>query len=95
MQPKLTLKPMARSRTGVEYGTGPVMLYEVEGLPGVQRISIRNVRPAGQQPIWQVGAHFRGRETRWTGTFESADEALAQLQEQLDSADEEATGVAQ
>lgn len=95
MQPKLTLKPMARSRTGVEYGNGPVMLYEVEGLPGVQRISIRNVRPAGQQPIWQVGAHFRGRETRWTGTFESADEALAQLQEQLDSADEEATGAAQ
>ena len=95
MQPKLTLKPVARSRTGVEYGAGPVMLYEVEGLPGGQRISIRNVRPAGQQPIWQVGAHFRGRETRWTGTFESADEALAQLQEQLDSADEEATGVAQ
>lgn len=95
MHSKLTLKPIARSRTGVEYGTGPVMLYEVEGLPAVQKISIRNVRPAGQQPIWQVGAHFRGRETRWTGTFESADEALAQLQEQLDSADEEATGVAQ
>ena len=95
MHSKLTLKPIGRSRTGVEYGTGPVMLYEVEGLPGVQRISIRNVRPAGQQPIWQVGAHFRGRETRWTGTFESADEALAQLQEQLDSADEEATGAAQ
>lgn len=95
MQPKLTLKPIARSRTGEEYGTGPVILYEVEGLLGGQRISIRNARPAGQQPVWQIGAHFRGRATRWTGTFESVDEALAQLQEQLDSADEEATGVAQ
>ena len=89
MQIKLTLKPIARSPMGVEYGTGSVMQYEVEGLPGGQKISIRNVRPAGQQPVWQIGAHFRGRETRWTGTFESADEALAQLQEQLDSADEE------
>ena len=89
MQIKLTLKPIAGSPMGVEYGTGSVMQYEVEGLPGGQKISIRNVRPAGQQPVWQIGAHFRGRETRWTGTFESADEALAQLQEQLDSADEE------
>lgn len=95
MHSKLTLKPICRSRSGVEYGTGPVMLYEVDGLPDGQRISIRNVRPAVQQPVWQIGAHFRGRATRWTGTFESADEALAQLQEQLDSADEEATGVAQ
>jgi len=95
MQYRLTLKPIARSRTGVEYGTGPVMLYEVEGLPERRKISIRNARPATQEPIWQIGAHIKGRETRWTGTFETADEALAQLQEQLDSADEEITGVAQ
>jgi heme-degrading monooxygenase HmoA len=92
MQSKLGLKPIARSRTGAEYGTGPVMLHEVEGLPEGQKISIRNVRPEGQEPIWQIGAHFKGRETRWAGTFESADEALAELQEQLDSADEEITG---
>jgi hypothetical protein len=95
MERKLSLRAIARSRTGVVYGTGPVMLYEVEGLPEGQRISIRNVRPDGQEPVWQVGAHIRGRDTRWTGTFESADEALGQLQEQLDSADEEITGVAQ
>jgi len=95
MRPKLNLKPIARSRTGVEYGTGPVMLYEVEGLADGQKISIRNVRPTTQEPVWQIGAHIKGRETRWTGTFESADEALAQLQEQLDSADEEIAGVAQ
>jgi hypothetical protein len=95
MQPTLSLKPVARSRTGAEYGTGPVMLCEVEGLPNGQRISIRNVRPAGQQPVWQIGAHIRGRETRWAGTFESAEDAPVQLQEQLDSADEETTGVSQ
>ena len=95
MQSKLTLKPIARSRTGAEYGTGPVMLYEVAGLPEGQKISIRNVRPVTQEPVWQIGAHIKGRETRWTGTFESAEEALAQLQEQLDSADEEIREVAQ
>lgn len=95
MQSKLNLKPIARSRTGAEYGAGPVMLYEVEGLPEGQKISIRNVRAATQEPVWQIGAHFSGRETRWAGTFESADEALAQLQEQLDSADDEVTEVAQ
>jgi hypothetical protein len=85
---KLTLKPIARSRTGVEYGIGPVMLYEVEGLPEGQEISIRNVRPATQEPIWQIGAHNRGSVTRWTGTSETAEEALARLQEELDSVDE-------
>ena len=95
MRPTLSLKPIARSRTGVEYGTGPVILYEVEGLADGQKISVRNVRPATQEAVWQIGAHSKGRETRWTGTFESADEALARLQEQLDSADEETMGVAQ
>ena len=95
MKYRLNLKAIARSRTGVEYRTGAVMLYEIEGLADGQKISIRNVRPATQEPVWQIGAHIKGRETRWTGTFESADEALAQLQEQLDSADEEITGVAQ
>ena len=95
MEGTLTLKPVARSRSGMEYGTGPVMLYEVEGLPEGRKISIRNVRPATQEHVWQIGAHVRGRETRWTGTFDSAEEALAQLQEQLDSADEEIGEVAQ
>jgi hypothetical protein len=92
---KLTLRPIARSRTGTEYGTGPVMLYEVEGQPNGQKISIRNVRPAIQEPVWQIGAHSKERETRWTGTYETAAEALAQLQEQLDLADEEITEIAQ
>ena len=95
MRPTLSLKPIARSRTGVEYGTGPVILYEVEGLPEGRKISIRNVRPAPQEPVWQIGAHHKGRETRWTGTYETAADAVAQLQEQLDSSDEEITEIAQ
>ena len=94
MKYKLTLKPIARSRSGTEYGTGPVMLYEVEGQPEGQKISIRNVRAAIQEPVWQIGAHSKGRETRWTGTYETAVEALAQLQEQLDLADEEISEIA-
>ncbi len=95
MKCTLSLKPVARSRTGVEYGIGPVMLYEVEGLPVGQKISIRNVRPATQEPVWQIGAHRRGHETRWTGTSETAEDALAQLQEELDSVDEEIRELAQ
>jgi hypothetical protein len=91
----LSLKPVARSRTGLEYESGPVMLYEIEGLPDAQKISIRNVCPVGQEPVWQIGAHIRGRETRWTGTFESADAALAHLQEELDSTDEDVGEVIQ
>jgi hypothetical protein len=95
MKCALSLKPVARSRTGLEYESGPVMLYEVEGLPDGQKISIRNIRPVAQQPIWQIGAHIKGRETRWNGTFESADEALAHLQEELDLTDEEVGEVIQ
>ena len=86
---KLTLHPIAHSRSGTEYGTDPVMLYDIEGLPEGKKISVRNVRPAAQEPVWQIGAHIRGRETRWTGTFESPGEAIAQLQEELDLADED------
>jgi hypothetical protein len=94
MKQKLSISPVAKSRTGQEYGTGPIMLYDVDGLPEGRKISIRNVQAAGQQPVWQIGAHVKGRDTRWTGTFETAEEALAQLQEQIDTADEEVEEVA-
>jgi integrase len=60
---KLTLHPIAHSRSGTEYGTDPVMLYDIEGLPEGKKISVRNVRPAAQEPVWQIGAHIRGRPT--------------------------------
>ena len=95
MKSILSLKPVAQSRKGVEYGSGPVMLYEVEGLPEGRAISIRNVRPQSQEPVWQFGVHFKGYPTRWTGAFKTADEALAQLQENLDEADVEVGEIAQ
>jgi len=95
MNQKLSLKPVASSRTAEVGENSPAMLYEVDGLPGTRKISIRNVQPAAQQPIWQIGAHTKGYNTRWTGTFETASEALAQLQEQIDSADEETADVPQ
>ena len=94
MTPKLSLKPVASSRSGEACETSSIALYEVDGLPGNRKISIRNVQPATQQAIWQVGAHTKGYNTRWTGTFESPSEALAQLQEQIDSAEEEIADVA-
>jgi hypothetical protein len=84
----LSLKPVASARSGAEYGTGTVMLYEVDGLPEGQRISIRNVRSVLQEPIWQIGGHSRGMPTKWTGVFKTAEHALAQLQTEIDSADE-------
>lgn len=95
MKSILSLKPVAQSRKGVEYGSGPTMLYKVEGLPGGREISIRNVRAASQEPVWQFGAHFKGYPTRWSGTFKTAEEALAQLQENLDEANVEVGEIAQ
>jgi hypothetical protein len=95
MKPILSLKRVAQSRKGVESGTWPVMLYEVEGLPEGRAILIRNVRAASQEPVWQFGAHFKGYPTMWTGAFKTAEEALAQLQEKLDEADVEVGEVAQ
>jgi hypothetical protein len=95
MKSILSLKPVAQSRKGIEYGTGPVMLYKVEGLPESREISIRNVRPASQEALWQFGAHFKGYPTRWTGSFKTAEDALAQVQENLDEADIEVGEIAQ
>jgi hypothetical protein len=95
MKSILSLKPVAHSRKGVEYGSGLVFLYEVQGLPQGRAISIRNVRAQEQEPVWQFGAHFKGYPTRWTGAFKTAEAALAQLQENLDEADVEVGEVAQ
>jgi hypothetical protein len=43
MKSILSLKSAAQSRKGVEFGSGPVMLYEVQGMPQGRAISIRDV----------------------------------------------------
>lgn len=84
----LGLAPVAQSRKGRQYGTGPTIVYEVTGLPGAQKISIRNVRPSEEQPVWQIGVHIKGRQTRWMGQFRTADEALAHVQSKLENPEE-------
>jgi hypothetical protein len=95
MKSSLSVKPVAQSRKGFEHGSGPVMLYEVGGLPEGRAISIRNVRAESQEPVWQFGAHFKGYPTRWSGAFKTVEEALAHLQENLDEADVEVGEIAQ
>jgi hypothetical protein len=83
----LSLRLIASVRSGFEYGTGTPMLYEVDGLPDGQKISIRSVRAHLQEPSWQIGGHLVGQPTRWTGDFKSAEEALVQLQLELDTSE--------
>ena len=82
---RLTLKPHARSLGIMGGSTGPVMMYEVKGLPEGQRVSIANFRTEEQVPVWQIGGHVIGKPVKWTGAFKSPEDALAQLQREIDS----------
>jgi hypothetical protein len=86
---KYTLKLNAQmaARSGSEYGSGKTFLYDVNGLPEGQKITIKNISPDGQTPVWQTGCYMVGQETKWTGAFNTPDEALAQLQKDIDAAD--------
>lgn len=83
----LNLRAVASARSGIAYGSGKVFLYEVEGLPEGQRISIKNTRASVKEPVWEIGCHIAGQETKWTGAFKTAEDALAQLQREIDAAD--------
>ena len=85
---KLSLKPIAYSQNGLEYGTGPVILYKIQGLPEGENLLLRNVRPRFREGEWQVGDHTTGRVTKWAGAFKTAEGALLQLQKEIDSVGE-------
>jgi hypothetical protein len=85
MTNKLILKPIAKSHNGLEYGSGPVIIYTVEGLPEERNLLIRNVRPSSQEGEWQGGERAAGMATKWTGAFKTAQNALLQIQKELDS----------
>jgi len=88
MKYKLNLKAIAYSHDGLEYGTGPAILYKIQGLPEGENLLLRNVRPRFREGEWQVGDHTTGMVTKWTGTFKTAERALLQLQKEIDSAEE-------
>jgi len=79
------------ARSGSEHGTGKTFLYDVNGLPKGQKITIKNTSPEHQTPRWQIGGHTIGQETKWTGAFVTPEEALAQLQKEIDNADNATT----
>jgi len=87
MKYTLSLKAQMAARSGSEYGTGKTFLYDVNGLPEGQKITIKNTNPEHQTPRWQIGGHTSGQETKWTGAFATPEEALAQLQKEIDNAD--------
>jgi hypothetical protein len=88
MKYKLSLKAIAYSHDGLEYGTGPAILYKIQGLPEGENLLLRNVRPRFREGEWQVGDHTTGMVTKWTGAFKTAERALLQLQKEIDSAEE-------
>jgi hypothetical protein len=51
MRFKLSLRPVASARSGEVYGSGKTFLYEVDGLPDGQVISMRNVRASVKEPV--------------------------------------------
>jgi hypothetical protein len=59
MKYKLSLKA-AYSHDGLEYGTGPAILYKIQGLPEGENLLLRNVRPRFREGEWQVGDHWNG-----------------------------------
>jgi len=87
MKYTLSLKSKFYSRDGAHYGTGKVSVYDVDGLPEGQKISIENKRSTLQEPLWQIGAYIVGQATKWAGAFTTAEAALAQLQREIDAAD--------
>ena len=85
MTNKLVLKAVAKSHNGLEYGSGPVIIYTVEGLAEGQNLLIRNVRPRSQEGEWQIGERAAGMATKWTGAFKRAEDTLLHLQKEIDS----------
>jgi hypothetical protein len=83
----LSLKAQMAARSGPEYGTGKTRRYDVNGLPEGQKITIKNTSPEHQTPRWQIGGYTIGQETKWTGAFNTPEEALGQLQKDIDNAD--------
>ena len=82
MRITLTLQEFGRARRGSAIGTGPINHYKVGGMPPGQEASIAN-RGSRYQESWQVFRVTDGLDSGWSGHYKSADDALADIQAEL------------
>ena len=76
MKRTLTMIDGGRASKGAVYGTGPSYRYVVQGLPEGEEADIALF---GRR--WTILKTTNGVQGRWTGDYETADDALAALQE--------------
>jgi len=70
----------AWTRNGQVYASGPVVGYRVNGLSPGEEAKLWNFGGA-DQPDWQFLRNSNGKSGEWTGHYESAENALAALEE--------------
>jgi len=77
----LSLKPFARTRDGLgPYGSGPIAIYDVDGLPSGQRVRIVKVRGSSHDPLWQIQMVGKPRRRITDDTFETPEDALKEVE---------------
>ncbi len=79
----LTLREVARSRTGPIHGTGPIMQYEVQGMPTGQKAFVANMEGSQRPARWQVLRVKNGFSRGWRGDYKTAADALEALRKEL------------
>ena len=90
MRAKLTLYPVARSRSASAYETGAVFRYRVDFdplLPGYVAF-IENLSAADHSPRWKIHLSINGVQQDYPAEYRSAIEALAELQQGFEGEEE-------
>jgi hypothetical protein len=86
MRIALNLREVGWSRDGSIMGTGTPSQYEVNGMPGGQGALIYNAG-APERDDWRLmRIQPDGRDAGWQGEYQSAGEALADLEKQMATA---------
>ena len=83
MKCTLTLREVARSRTGPIWHSGPVMQYRVEGMQPGHLAMIANTRANEAPASWQILHVKDGVSSEWAGDYKTAEDALAAIQEEF------------
>ena len=85
MKHTLTLgRVVSRSRSGPVFGAGPVMQYEIDGMPPGQKAFVANMEASQRPARWQILYVREGITGEWMGNHKTAADALKALQKELD-----------